>query len=205
MNSAVTRRGLLVGAGAMGVLGLAGCTTTQVGLLDANGYPTIPFEGRDRSPFDAMFISQGRATRERVAFSGRERPGTVIVDTRARTLHLVEANGTAIRYSVGVGREGFQWAGTHRVTRKAEWPDWTPPPQMLRRRPDLPRFMRGGPANPMGARGIYIGATLYRVHGSNEPETIGHAVSSGCIRMHNADIIDLYERVRVGATVTVRR
>ncbi len=205
MDSVVSRRGLMMGASALAVLGLAGCTTTQTGLLDGDGNPTIPNEGRERSSFDAMFLSNGRATRERVAFTGRERPGTIIVDTRNRTLHFVEARGTAIRYRVGVGREGFQWAGTHRVTRKAEWPDWTPPPQMLRRRPDLPRFMRGGPANPMGARGIYIGATLYRVHGSNEPETIGYAVSSGCIRMHNADVIDLYERVRVGNTVVVRR
>ncbi len=209
MEHSVSRRRWLTGAAALAAVGvtgvgLSGCTTIGDGLLDSYGNPTIPTAGRERHAFDALFLA-GQATRERVAFSGRERPGTIIIDTRARTLHLVEPRNMAIRYRVGVGREGFQWAGSHAITRKAEWPDWTPPPQMLRRRPDLPRFMRGGPSNPMGARGLYLGSTLFRIHGSNEPETIGHAVSSGCIRMHNADVIDLYERVRVGQMVIVRR
>ncbi len=121
-----------------------------------------------------------------------------MVDTRERRLYLVTANGQAIRYGIGVGRDGFRWGGVHRVTAKKEWPSWTPPSQMLRRRPDLPRHMEGGPDNPLGARAMYLGSTLYRIHGSNEPETIGQAVSSGCFRMVNDDVIDLYDRVRVG-------
>ena len=122
-----------------------------------------------------------------------------------RRLYLVLGNGQAMRYGIGVGKEGFTWSGTQTVTRKAEWPDWTPPQEMLRRRPDLPRHMRGGPDNPMGARAMYLGDTMYRIHGSNEPHTIGTATSSGCIRMTNDDVIDLYNRVRVGATVVVQR
>ncbi len=113
-------------------------------------------------------------------------------------------NGQAIRYGIGVGRDGFRWSGTHRITAKKEWPSWTPPAQMLRRRPDLPRHMVGGVDNPLGARAMYLGSTLYRIHGSNEPETIGQAVSSGCFRMTNEDVTDLYSRVPVGATVIVR-
>jgi lipoprotein-anchoring transpeptidase ErfK/SrfK len=142
--------------------------------------------------------------REVVAFSGYS-PGTIVVSTSERRLYYVLGNGTAIRYGIGVGRPGFTWAGTKTVARKAEWPDWTPPAQMLKRRPDLPRHMVGGEANPLGARAMYLGGTLYRIHGSNEPETIGTAVSSGCIRMTNADVIDLYDRVRVGTRVVVLR
>ncbi len=115
------------------------------------------------------------------------------------------ADGKAVQYGVGVGRPGFQWGGVKSVTRKAEWPGWTPPPQMLKRRPDLPRHMKGGPDNPLGARALYLGSSLYRIHGSNEPETIGEAVSSGCIRMTNEDVTDLYQRVRVGSRVVVLR
>jgi lipoprotein-anchoring transpeptidase ErfK/SrfK len=142
--------------------------------------------------------------REVVAFSGYS-PGTIVVSTSERRLFYVLGNGTAIRYGVGVGRPGFTWAGTKTVARKAEWPDWTPPAQMLKRRPDLPRHMVGGEANPLGARAMYLGGTLYRIHGSNEPDTIGTAVSSGCIRMTNADVIDLYNRVKVGTRVVVLR
>jgi lipoprotein-anchoring transpeptidase ErfK/SrfK len=142
--------------------------------------------------------------REVVAFSGYA-PGTIVVSTSERRLYFVLGNGTAIRYGVGVGRPGFTWAGTKTVARKAEWPDWTPPPQMLKRRPDLPRHMVGGEANPLGARAMYLGGTLFRIHGSNEPDTIGTAVSSGCIRMTNADVIDLYDRVKVGTKVVVLR
>jgi len=141
--------------------------------------------------------------RETVQFSGRYAPGTIVINTQERRLYLVQAGGTAIRYGVGVGRPGFSWGGNQTITRKAEWPDWRPPAQMLRRRPDLPRFMAGGPANPLGARAMYLGSSLYRIHGSNEPWTIGQAVSSGCFRMRNEDVIDLYKRVRVGTRVVV--
>jgi lipoprotein-anchoring transpeptidase ErfK/SrfK len=141
--------------------------------------------------------------RQEVDYSGPEAPGTIVVDTPDRFLFLVESHGKALRYGVGVGRPGFEWAGLKRISRKSEWPDWTPPPQMLLRRPDLPRHMAGGPDNPLGARALYLGSSLYRIHGTNEPSTIGHNVSSGCIRMMNEDVIDLYNRVPVGAKVVV--
>jgi lipoprotein-anchoring transpeptidase ErfK/SrfK len=144
-------------------------------------------------------------TREVVAYGGTHAAGTVIVNTTERRLYFVLGNGRAIRYAIGVGREGFQWAGQQRITNKQEWPDWRPPEEMLRRQPGLPRYMAGGPHNPLGARALYLGATLYRIHGSNEPETIGHAVSSGCIRMLNEDVVDLYDRVKVGTQVVVLR
>jgi lipoprotein-anchoring transpeptidase ErfK/SrfK len=144
-------------------------------------------------------------TREIVHYDGRYAPGTVVVNTAERRLYLVMSGGKAVRYKVGVGRQGFQWAGTQTISNKQEWPDWRPPAEMLQRRPDLPRYMAGGPHNPLGARAMYLGGTLYRIHGSNEPETIGHAVSSGCIRMLNADVVDLYERVKVGTQVVVLR
>jgi len=143
--------------------------------------------------------------REMVSYGGQHRPGTIVINTSERRLYLVMPDGKAMRYGVGVGRPGFDWAGSQTVTRKQEWPTWTPPASMLKRRPDLPRFMPGGPENPMGARAMYLGSTLYRIHGSNEPETIGQAVSSGCIRMLNDDVIDLYDRVKVGARVVVAR
>jgi lipoprotein-anchoring transpeptidase ErfK/SrfK len=144
-----------------------------------------------------------RYERQEVSYSGGEVPGTVIINTRERHLYLVQANGKAMRYGIGVGRPGFTWAGRHSITNMREWPDWRPPSEMLRRQPHLPRYMRGGPDNPLGARAMYLGSTLYRIHGSNEPHTIGQAVSSGCIRMRNQDVIDLYARVRVGTRVVV--
>ena len=153
-----------------------------------------------------QFKAQAAPThREIVSFNGGYAPGTIIVSTSERRLYFVLGNGQAIRYGVGVGRPGFTWAGTHSVTMKREWPDWRPPAAMLKRRPDLPRYMKGGPDNPLGARALYIGSTIYRIHGSNEPETIGEAVSSGCIRMTNEDVTDLYSRARVGARVIVQR
>ena len=131
-------------------------------------------------------------------------PGTIVINTGERRLYLVIGNGQALRYGIGVGRDGFRWSGTHRITAKKEWPSWTPPSQMLARRPDLPRHMAGGIENPLGARAMYLGSTLYRIHGSNEPETIGQAVSSGCFRMTNDDVTDLYGRVSVGTTVVVK-
>ncbi len=138
-----------------------------------------------------------------VAYDGKHAPGTIVIDTPNKFLYLVEDGGKAKRYGIGVGRPGFTWAGVKSVTRKAEWPDWVPPPEMLQRRPDLPRHMAGGPDNPLGARALYLGSSLYRIHGSNEPWTIGTAVSSGCIRMRNEDVTDLYSRVKVGTKVVV--
>ena len=138
-----------------------------------------------------------------MAFNEGYEPGTIVVKTAERRLYLVLEDGKAMRYGVGVGRKGFTWSGTHSITLKREWPDWRPPTAMLRRRPDLPRYMRGGIANPLGARAMYIGDTEFRIHGSNEPWSIGTAVSSGCIRLTNADVIDLYKRVQVGAKVVV--
>jgi lipoprotein-anchoring transpeptidase ErfK/SrfK len=138
-----------------------------------------------------------------VDYPGKESPGTIVVDTPTKFLYLVEAGGRAMRYGIGVGKPGFSWAGVKRITAKREWPDWTPPAEMLVRRPDLPRHMEGGPANPLGARAMYLGTSLYRIHGSNEPWTIGTNVSSGCIRMRNQDVIDLYSRVTVGTKVIV--
>jgi lipoprotein-anchoring transpeptidase ErfK/SrfK len=159
------------------------------------------------APLGGMFGMYGSSpvARTVVSYPSNERPGTIIVNTRERRLYLIQGNGTALRYGIGVGRDGFTWSGVKTVSAKKEWPGWTPPAQMLQRRPDLPRYMPGGPDNPLGARAMYLGSTLYRIHGSNEPETIGQAVSSGCFRMTNADVIDLYNRVRVGAKVIVQR
>ena len=143
--------------------------------------------------------------RQMVLYRTTEPPGTIIVHTSERFLYLVQGNGRAIRYGVRVGREGFQWQGLLKITRKAEWPDWTPPPEMIKRQPYLPRFMAGGPGNPLGARAMYLGTTVYRIHGTNQPQTIGHAVSSGCFGMVNADIMDLYDRVPVGTKVVVKQ
>ena len=140
-----------------------------------------------------------------VFFRTTEPPGTVIVHTSERFLYIVQENNRAIRYGIGVGREGFQWQGLVKITRKAEWPDWTPPSEMIARQPYLPRFMAGGPGNPMGARALYLGTTVYRIHGTNQPQTIGHAVSSGCFRLANGDVIDLYDRIPVGTRVVVKQ
>src|SRR3954465_3729273 len=140
-----------------------------------------------------------------VYYRSTEPPGTIIVSTTERHLYLIQGNGRALRYGIGVGREGFQWQGLLNITRKAEWPDWTPPPEMIARQPYLPRFMAGGPGNPLGARAMYLGTTIYRIHGTNRPDTIGTAVSSGCFRLVNADVTDLYDRIPVGTKVIVRQ
>ena len=150
-----------------------------------------------RPAFDPKFEKQ------MVEYHGKEGPGTIVVDTPAKFLYLVQGDGKAMRYGIGVGRPGFTWSGVKQISAKKEWPAWTPPPEMLVRRPDLPRHMKGGPQNPLGARAMYLGSSLYRIHGSNEPWTIGTNVSSGCIRMRNEDVIDLYGRVNVGARVIV--
>ena len=161
-------------------------------LLDSNA-PAQPSRGPVNPRFD----------RQEVSYDGREPAGTVIINTRERLLYLVQGNGKAVRYGIGVGRPGFTWAGAHSISQMREWPSWRPPSEMLRRQPHLPRFMPGGSNNPLGARAMYLGSTLYRIHGSNEPWTIVTQVSSGCIRMRNEDVIDLYGRVHVGTRVVV--
>jgi len=170
--------------------------------------------GRERrapQPYGASAAAYGAAhgdvdpqyLPQSVPYAGPEKPGTLVIDTPEHFLYLIEPGGTARRYGIGVGRPGFTWAGVKAITAKREWPDWRPPTEMLERRPDLPGFMAGGPENRLGARAMYLGSSLYRIHGSNEPWTIGTAVSSGCIRMRNEDVIDLYDRVRVGTRVVV--
>jgi len=144
-----------------------------------------------------------RLRRQVVNYNTREAPGTIIIDTPNTYLYLVLGNGQAMRYGIGIGRDGFTWSGTQTITRKAEWPAWTPPPEMIARQPYLPRHMAGGPGNPLGARAMYLGGTIYRIHGTNAPETIGTRVSSGCLRLTNQDVTDLYSRVSVGTKVIV--
>lgn len=159
----------------------------------------VPLAGdADAQP---MIVRTSRA----VAFESQHPPGTIVISTSLRVLHFVTGNGKAIQYRIAVGKDGFAWAGEEKVTRKAMWPDWRPPADMRKRRPSLPALVEGGPNNPLGARAIYLGSTLYRIHGSNEPGTIGQSVSSGCIRLSNEDVIDLYERVSLGANVVVGR
>jgi lipoprotein-anchoring transpeptidase ErfK/SrfK len=143
--------------------------------------------------------------RTTVFYRTSEPPGTIIVHTNERYLYVVQPGGRALRYGIGVGREGFQWQGLLNITRKQEWPDWTPPPEMIQRQPYLPRWMAGGPGNPMGARALYLGTTVNRIHGTNQPHTIGTAVSSGCFRLTNPDVTDLYDRIPVGTKVVVRQ
>lgn len=173
---------------------LAGAADASAGgLIDFTGTSSTGYLGGGASPIP----------RTTVMYPTNYAPGTVVVNTAERRLYLVLRDGQALRYGIGVGRDGFRWGGVHRITAKREWPDWTPPSQMVARRPDLPRHMKGGIENPLGARAMYLGSTLYRIHGSNEPWTIGTNVSSGCIRMRNEDVIDLYGRVNVGTKVVV--
>jgi lipoprotein-anchoring transpeptidase ErfK/SrfK len=188
-----------------GLLALAVVALTAVALSTAAS--AAPRElGFFERLFGGIGIDGGDSPvpRRLVAYDSRYKPGTIVINTDERRLYLITGEGEALRYGIGVGRLGFTWRGVHRVTAKKEWPAWTPPPQMLRRRPDLPRHMAGGEENPLGARALYLGSTLYRIHGSNEPETIGTAVSSGCFRLTNQDVIDLYDRVDVGALVVVK-
>ncbi|PRD41784.1 L,D-transpeptidase [Phyllobacterium phragmitis] len=179
----------------------AGAPIFDEGYIDFLFSPTRP--GPAPSTPHAGNENADRSTRQRIAYQSQEPVGTIVIDTVSRRLYLIEAGGFAQRYQVGVGREGYGWHGTERISAKRQWPDWRPPADMLARRPDLPRHMAGGPDNPLGARALYLGETLYRIHGSNEPETVGAAASSGCFRMTNTDVIDLYERVGVGARVRV--
>jgi lipoprotein-anchoring transpeptidase ErfK/SrfK len=183
---------MLAATGAIAAPGSRNVQPAQQG-----SYPVNPFTN-----FLAVFSA---VPRQVVPFQSNQPAGTIVVRTSERRLYLVMGKGQAMRYGIGVGKQGFTWTGTETVTRKTEWPDWTPPPEMLALRPDLPRHMRGGPDNPMGARAMYLGETMYRIHGSNEPHTIGTATSSGCIRMTNDDVVDLYNRVKVGTQVIVQR
>jgi lipoprotein-anchoring transpeptidase ErfK/SrfK len=169
------------------------------------GYPSAQSSAY---PTDEVIASDEGATPERlrravVAFGTAEAPGTIIIDTGNTTLYYVLGQGRAIRYGVGVGRDGFTWSGVQTISRKAEWPDWHPPSEMIARQPYLPRFMAGGPGNPLGARAMYLGTSQYRIHGTNDPSTIGKFVSSGCIRLTNEDVTDLFSRVDVGTKVVV--
>jgi lipoprotein-anchoring transpeptidase ErfK/SrfK len=159
--------------------------------------------GIDHGNSDAALPDEFK--KQRVFYRSQQPPGTIIIDTSERHLYLIQNETTAIRYGIGVGRDGFTWQGLLQISRKAEWPDWHPPPEMIERQPYLPRFMAGGPGNPLGARAMYLGNTVYRIHGTNAPETIGQAVSSGCFRLVNDDVMDLYQRVNVGTKVIVRQ
>jgi len=190
--------GLIAAAMLLGSLGIAQAQfdderqqMLRAGAPRAKNYNFFGFGGSD-------------ATRTKVSYTGAEAPGTIVVSTADRKLYLVQENGNALRYSIGVGRAGFQWKGVHKVSAKKEWPGWTPPPQMRARQRGLPAHMEGGEDNPLGARALYLGSTLYRIHGSNDPDSIGQAESSGCFRMTNEDVTDLYERVAIGTTVIVR-
>jgi lipoprotein-anchoring transpeptidase ErfK/SrfK len=199
------RRAFVTSGLAAGVMALAGSAI-------AAPFPLFPFampeppQAVQPTPSDepdAPFELPARFKRQVVNYSTREAAGTIIIDTPNTYLYYVLGNGQAIRYGIGVGREGFMWSGTQTVTKKAEWPDWTPPPEMIARQPYLPRHMAGGPGNPLGARAMYLGGTVYRIHGTNAPSTIGTHVSSGCIRLINQDVSDLYSRVNVGTKVIV--
>lgn len=166
------------------------------------------FYNPDTNKWEEREVSSGgrsfkKIDKEVVSYETKLKVGSIVVETSERRLYLVLPEGKALRYGIGVGRDGFTWTGQHKITRKAEWPDWTPPAAMRKRVPDLPAHMKGGPQNPLGARALYIGSTLYRIHGTSEPWTIGQAVSSGCIRLTNDDVIDLYDRAKVGALVVV--
>ena len=187
--------GLAVLAGALAEAQTAVPGQDEMNVVDQPGYQPTPEEEQLTGAYE----------KQEVFFRTAEAPGTVIIDTKDRFLYLLQGNNRALRYGIGVGREGFTWSGLQKISRKQEWPDWRPPPEMIERQPYLPRFMAGGPGNPLGARAMYLGATVYRIHGTNQPETIGHAVSSGCFRLVNEDVIDLYGRVPVGTKVIIKQ
>ena len=187
--------GLAVLAGAFANAETAVPGQDEMNIADQPGYQPTPDEEQLTGAFE----------KQEVFFRATEAPGTIIIDTQGRFLYLLQGNNRALRYGIGVGREGFQWSGLQKIARKQEWPDWRPPPEMIERQPYLPRFMAGGPGNPLGARAMYLGSTEYRIHGTNQPQTIGHAVSSGCFRLVNEDVIDLYDRVPVGTKVIIKQ
>ncbi|WP_456792843.1 L,D-transpeptidase family protein [Bradyrhizobium sp. USDA 4506] len=184
--------------------GVTGAVPQQQAPVDANGKPVqIAALPPDEQPEDAPAQLPPNLRRQEVSFATKEPAGTIVVDTSNTYLYYILGNGRAIRYGVRVGRDGFTWTGVQKITRKAEWPDWHPPTEMIERQPYLPRFMAGGPGNPLGARAMYLGSTVYRIHGTNQPSTIGKFVSSGCIGMLNEDVSDLFERAKVGTRVVV--
>lgn len=192
----------------LAMLAAPATAASKRGFLDAMFGPPAGMELTRAAPahqlqYQTQYVRHPMFLRQVVNYQTRETAGTLVVDTRRHFLYLVLPGGRAMRYGIGVARTGFEWNGTHRVTAKREWPSWTPPAEMHARQPGLPAFMPGGPNNPMGARALYLGSTLYRIHGTNEPWSIGQSVSSGCIRMTNEDVIDLYRRVPVGAKVVV--
>jgi lipoprotein-anchoring transpeptidase ErfK/SrfK len=197
-----------VGCAALALSLLCGAPPTSAQYGTPEQFRRMTPEVSDRDPGVAPpeeAQSEAVYHRQPVFYRTSEAPGTIIIDTSDRFLYLIQGNNIALRYGIGVGRDGFQWQGLLRISRKQEWPDWTPPPEMIQRQPYLPRFMAGGPGNPMGARALYLGSTVYRIHGTNAPETIGHAVSSGCFRLVNDEITDLYTRVPVGTKVIVQQ
>jgi lipoprotein-anchoring transpeptidase ErfK/SrfK len=204
-----TRRAAALGALAAGVVAFSG----SAGAAPLQLFPffmTPPVQAAPQLQAPPQVDEDGvavelpaRLKRQVVSYSTREAPGTIVIDTPNTYLYFVMGNGQAMRYGIGVGRDGFTWSGTQSITKKAEWPDWTPPPEMIARQPYLPRQMAGGPGNPLGARAMYLGGTIYRIHGTNAPGTIGTRVSSGCIRLTNEDVADLYSRVNVGTRVVV--
>ena len=191
--------GLIAAAGAFCSIGSAPAAPLFPLMAPAAASQSVMEEPAD----DAAAEIPANLRRQVVNYPTREAAGTIVVDTANTYLYLVLGGGKAIRYGIGVGREGFTWSGVKAIERKAEWPDWHPPAEMIERQPYLPRFTAGGPGNPLGARAMYLGGTVYRIHGTNNPATIGHRVSSGCIRLTNDDVTDLYERAQVGAKVIV--
>ncbi len=191
---------------AFAFIGAVGAICLLTGVASArDADPFTSFFNPSATPPDEARPQASPVPREIVTYQGRYPTGTIIISTAERRLYYVLGGGQAIRYGVGVGRPGFEWSGSRYIASKREWPDWTPPSQMIKRRPDLPRHMEGGINNPLGARAMYLSGTLYRIHGSNEPWSIGQAVSSGCIRMTNDNVVDLYDRVRIGTRVVVER
>lgn len=203
----MVRLSVVVAALLVAALSLGGCAADHSGTQAYASADTKKAQASAREPWSIRTpfgIIYSQVPRQQVAYKTSQPPGTIVIDTRERYLYYVLGNDQAIRYSVAVGEEGTGFHGVSTVSAKREWPDWTPTPNILKRYPHLPRHMKGGPDNPLGARALYLGSTLYRIHGTNEPWKIGGAVSSGCFRMSNNDIIDLYERTRIGAKVVVR-
>ena len=185
-------------AGVATLFGAATALAQRPDMLDIGDEPgRVPTADEEQLPPEFQ--------RQVVFYRTNEPPGTIVISSAERYLYLVLPNGRAMRYGIGVGRDGIHWSGLQKIPRKQEWPDWRPPPEMIQRQPYLPRFMAGGPGNPMGARAMYLGATIYRIHGTNQPQTIGSAVSSGCFRLVNGDVTDLYERIPVGTKVVIRQ
>jgi lipoprotein-anchoring transpeptidase ErfK/SrfK len=207
-----SRRVAAFGALAIGALGFSCAFSASAAAAPRPLFPFImtppaqsapPVQAAPSEDEGTVVEMPARLKRQVVSYVTREAPGTVVIDTPNTYLYYVLGGGQAIRYGIGGGRDGFTWSGVQSVTRKAEWPDWTPPPEMIARQPYLPRQMAGGPGNPLGARAMYLGGTVYRIHGTNAPQTIGTRVSSGCIRLTNEDVSDLYSRVNVGTRVVV--